>query len=85
MFLKYLRLEKEQQKKRINGTGEMVQWLKAPAILLEDLGLVPSTHVTAHNLYTPVPGNLTPSTGLFRKSIHMMYTHLDKTSFHITQ
>lgn len=44
-----------------------------------------STHVTAHNLYTPVPGNLTPSSGLIRKQAHTIDTHLDKTAIHITQ
>ena len=28
---------------------EMVQWLGAPTGLTEDSGLVPSTHVAAHN------------------------------------
>lgn len=32
-----------------SGTGEMTQWLRALAALPEDPGLIPSTHVAAHN------------------------------------
>lgn len=46
------------QKKKINkkqakvglSDGEMAQWLRAVAMLSEDLGLTPSTHMAAHNL-----------------------------------
>ena len=31
------------------GAGEIAQWLRAPAALPEDPGLIPSTHVVAHN------------------------------------
>ena len=48
------------QRIRIVGPGEMTQWLRAVAALLEDLGLIPSTHIAAHNCLTPVPGDLTP-------------------------
>lgn len=34
----------------------MVQWLRALVVLPEVLGLVPSTHITAHNLYNPDSG-----------------------------
>ena len=30
-------------------TGEVTQWLRALAALPEDPGLIPSTHITAHN------------------------------------
>lgn len=37
--------------------GEMPQWVRALAILSEDLGGIPSTHLAVYNyLLTPVPG-----------------------------
>jgi hypothetical protein len=31
------------------GTGEIAQWLRALGALPEGLGLIPSTHMVAHN------------------------------------
>jgi hypothetical protein len=33
----------------LEGAGETAQWIRALA-LAEDLGLIPSTHMEAHNL-----------------------------------
>ena len=35
----------------IIGTGEMAQKLRALAALAEDLGVIPSTHMAAHNCF----------------------------------
>jgi len=40
---------KKKKKKKL-GPGEEVQGLKALAVLPEDLGLISSTHMAAHNL-----------------------------------
>jgi hypothetical protein len=34
--------------KKFYGAEELAQWLRA-LVLAEDLGLIPRTHVTAHN------------------------------------
>lgn len=41
----------------ITRVGEMAQWLRA-YVLAEDLGLIPSIHMVAHNCphVTPFPG-----------------------------
>jgi hypothetical protein len=44
----------------------MAQWLRVLALLLEDPGSIPSTHVTADNCLTSVPGDLVPSSDLHR-------------------
>lgn len=30
------------------GTGEMVPWLRSLVTLVEDLGMIPTTHIAAH-------------------------------------
>jgi hypothetical protein len=50
--------EKEERRKRGGGgkrAGEMAQWVRTLVVFTEDLGSVPSTHIT------PIPGDLTPS------------------------
>jgi hypothetical protein len=43
----------------------VAQWLASLTALLEDPGLIPSTHMVAQPSYmTPVPGGLTSSSGL---------------------
>lgn len=45
--------EKKNKKK---GDRDMAQWLRAPTALVEDLGLIPSTHMVASQPpTTPVP------------------------------
>jgi hypothetical protein len=58
--------------KQVMGLGEMAQWLRTPAALLEDLGLISSTHIAAHNyLYAiPIPRDPMPSSGLPGHHIH---------------
>jgi hypothetical protein len=44
------------------GAVEMAQWLRAPAVLAEDPGSIPSTCIDSSQLFeTPIPGNLTSS------------------------
>ena len=38
-----------------SGAGEMAQWLKALAVLAEDLSLILNSHVAAQSSVTPVP------------------------------
>lgn len=52
----------------------MAQHLGADTDLTENLGSIPSTHLTALN---PVPEDLTPSSGLFRPLHLHAYTHPD--------
>lgn len=33
----------------VSWTGEMAQWFQVLAVLAEDMGEVPSTHMAAHN------------------------------------
>lgn len=35
--------------KYCNGVGEMAEWLRILVVLSEDMGLIPSTHIAAHN------------------------------------
>ena len=42
-------VEKNWQRERMRGAGEMAQQLGALAVLPEDLGSIPSTHMAAHN------------------------------------
>ena len=49
----------------------MALQIKTPAIVVEDLGLIPSTHMVTHNHLTPVPGPLTPSSDICRHQAHM--------------
>jgi hypothetical protein len=54
------------------GAGQIVQWLAALTILAKDPGLIPSTHLLAHN--TPIPGN---SSTLFQPQWKCKwYTHI---------
>lgn len=53
-----------------NEPGKMAQHLRTFPAVAEDLGSVPSAHVAAHNsLLTPVLGNVSPSSGLYRKQV----------------
>lgn len=36
---------------KVKGTGEMLQWLRAPAALPENLDLIPSIQVNQNHLY----------------------------------
>ena len=55
---------------------EMVQELRALAVLEEDLCSVPSTHKVAHNhLLQQFQGNLTPSSGFYLHCMHMVHLH----------
>lgn len=36
---------------KVGGTGEMLQWLRAPAALPENLDLIPSSQVILNHLY----------------------------------
>ena len=38
------------------GSRQIAEWLKALATLVEDRGLIPSTHVKAYIIITPAPG-----------------------------
>lgn len=52
--------------------GEMALWSRLLVLLLDDLGLISSTHMVAHNLSaTPIPGHLMSYTGLLRHCIHI--------------
>ena len=50
------------------GAGEMVQWVRALAVLPKDLGLIPSTQKVALSCLLStkllVPGDLTPHTDI---------------------
>ena len=46
------------------GARAMAQWLKALAALAEDQGSMLSIHISSQPPLTPVPGGLTPSSGL---------------------
>jgi hypothetical protein len=48
--------------------------LRALAALAEVVGLVPCTHMAAHNLLSAVPGDPTPSVGLCVRQAHTWYT-----------
>ena len=63
--------EYAKQKRAVLGistrTGAMTRWLGALAALPEDQGSIPSTHTEAHTpSVTPAPGDLMPSSGLWR-------------------
>jgi hypothetical protein len=55
--------------------GEMAQRLRTLDILGEDLVLVFSTQMVAHNCVTPVLGHVTSSSGLCRHYMRMAYIH----------
>lgn len=60
-----MRLDKGLEWKRHKeGAGDMAQWLKALAALAEDLGLIPRTHVSAHNVCYSSPRDRMPSPDL---------------------
>jgi hypothetical protein len=50
--------------------GEMAQQLKALAALSEDLCLIPSTYLIAHNYLSPVPGDLMSSYSYMQTNAH---------------
>lgn len=63
------------------GTGEMTQWPRVPANLVEDRSSVPRTPSDGSQLpVTPFPGHPIPSSGLFgypdTRSIHS-HKHTD--------
>ena len=39
----------KKKKKRLEGAGEIAQWLRVLTAFPEDLGSNPSTHMAAHN------------------------------------
>lgn len=62
----------------LRGAGQMANCLRALSALPEDQGSHPITHATSHRL-TPVPGDLTPSSGLLGYQVHWWCT--DKINF----
>lgn len=50
----------------------MAPWLRVLAVLLEDVGSIPSTHTAAHNSVTPVSGS----------TAHMVQTHMQAEHTH---
>lgn len=64
-------------------TGEVVQQLRAPAVLADDPGSSPSTHMVAHKpSVTPVPKHLTSSPSSHGHCTHMVHrcTHRKKNT-----
>ena len=55
--------------------AELAPWLKALITLSEDLGLVPSTDMSAHKQLQGIQCPLLASTG---KSMHKMYRHTSR-------
>jgi hypothetical protein len=68
--------EKTVSRQREPAAGEMMaHWLRALAVLPEDPGSIPSTHMAAQNhSITLVPGGLIPSSDLQRHQAHTWYT-----------
>ena len=57
------------------GLGELSQWLRALFTLPNDLGLVPSNHMEAHNHQQLKSQELSiPSSGQLKHQEHMWYT-----------
>lgn len=53
------------------GAGEVTWWLNIFVAFAEDLGLVPSTHITTNNsLGIPLLENMMCSSGLYRHHVH---------------
>lgn len=48
-ILGYMRVCLKKKKKKVVRAGKVAQWLRAFAALVEDPGLVPSTHMTSYN------------------------------------
>lgn len=72
----------------VKQRGDMVSWLRALTILLENLSSVPSTHVTTYNLsITPVPGVYCPSLTGTRHiyNNHAYNIQVSKTLRHISK
>lgn len=67
---------------KIPGTGGTAQWLRGLGFLVEGPGLVPSTHLAAHNC-PPVPGILTVSSGFWGLYTNMVHIHVGKILIHI--
>lgn len=68
------------KKKITPGVGEMDQQLKTHAVLVEDLGLIPSAHVADKNICNSNSRDLTPSVASV-DTAHAQYTctHARKT------
>ena len=67
------------------GPGELSQWLRALTALLEDLALIPCTHVSAYkHLGLSIPGDPTVFSGLRGYQAHKWCTDLysSKTPIH---
>jgi hypothetical protein len=56
-----------------SGAGEMGQWLETQAALPEDLDMISSNHMAAHNHVTLVPVDPTPSSGLHKQCMCMVH------------
>lgn len=54
------------------GTGKIAQQLRVTTPLLEDPGLIPNTNMVLHL----TPGDTVPSTGLFRRCMHVVQRHM---------
>lgn len=62
---------KQNESLKFYVTREMTWQLKALVALVEDLGMVPSTHIAAHNsMLTPMPWDLILSSSLHRDQEH---------------
>ena len=69
---------------RKNRAGEMAPQLRALAAFPEDPDLIPSTHnCDSQPSVTPVPGDLTPSSGILVYCMHMMHRHTCRQNTHI--
>jgi imidazoleglycerol phosphate synthase glutamine amidotransferase subunit HisH len=67
----------------LSVVGEMAQWLRALAVLPEDLSSVPSTHDGSQPSVTPVlGGNLMPSSGLHGHCMHIVHNYTSRHNTH---
>lgn len=69
-------LESKPLKMRV---GEMTPWSRVLALLAENLGPVPSSHIAAHYSVTSGIGYPTPSSGLHGHQACMLHIHAGKT------
>lgn len=60
-----------------NQAGEMPRWWRACFALAENTGLVPSIHMSAHNICNSSPENLMPSPASM-STMYLCSTHTDK-------
>ena len=63
--------------------GEVAQWLKAFAAFEEEQSLVLKTTQGSEPPVARSPGNLTPSSGLYRHCVHMCIYTLMHTNINI--